>query len=167
MIDINHEWHRCGQSTFTEWRKVSALFAGRPGEIAHVTLSKIGRLERTRKRSATTQPSLVHKQSTRVVSATAVWPTNDLGPRIDRPPFVIPPRDISSFLVERRVILCGKGAEPGRVSRLSSSVRPRILERARFPRRTICIMVVQWNTWLVLGIPTRAKRFLLPFILLN
>lgn len=59
--------------------------------------------------SATSRPSLVHKhQSIRVVSATAIWPTSDLGPRIDRPPFVIPLRDILSFLAECRVISRGK-----------------------------------------------------------
>lgn len=71
-------------------------------------------MEKAKKWSATTRPSLVHKQSIRVVSATAIWPTSDLGPRIDRPPFVIPLRDILSFLVECRVILCGKRRrEPG------------------------------------------------------
>lgn len=76
-------------------------------------LKSLARWKQRKKWSATTRPSLVHKQSIRVVSATAIWPTSDLGPRIDRPPFVIPLRDILSFLVECRVILCGKGAEPG------------------------------------------------------
>lgn len=92
-------------------------------------------METAKKWSATTRPSLVHKQSIRVVSATAIWPTSDLGPRIDRPPFVIPLRDILSFLVECRVILCGKGAEPGTMfSRLSSSVLLYVLGRATFAR---------------------------------
>lgn len=35
------------------------------------------------------------------------------------------------------------------------------------PNRTIYIIVLQRNTWLVSGIPTPAKQFLLPAILLN
>lgn len=127
-------------------------------------------MEKAKKWSATTRPSLVHKQSIRVVSATAIWPTSDLGPRIDRPPFVIPLRDILSFLVECRVILCGKRRrEPGTSSTailVDSPVCPWACKICL--KRTIYIIVLQRNTrdWFR-EFQREPSKFLLPSILLN